>query len=576
MEEIISLILAGKNVKVLAVAGSGKTSSILHVASQYKGTILVLTYNKKLQIETKQRAINLDNVSIFTLHGFCGHVSGKVCFDDTTLIYATSKKINYDLIVVDEMQDFTKRYYEFVKDVISGNKKIPQLLFLGDKNQMIYGYKNASDKYLISADEYFNTVFETVHMDTSYRISKQICDFVNISFPTISIKAIKDGIKPFYYKMSMNKSLDIIADDIKKKLSNGYVPNDFFVLMWSIKSGWTYKDWDNISDKMNEFKIPIYVQSNDDETPSEKLIANKIVFCTFHKTKGLERKIVYILGFDKHHSIKYDTDTTNILYVATTRSLEELHLFQTHNTPWVSMESISKTCNMITDDITITDNSSTNVIFESVTSLCSHKSFEKIDSIMSQIIKTSVKRQDKIIDIPAYTKSIYPNCIEEISDIVGKGIIDYFDHLVYRGWKHELFKDRIKILIDDCLREKKYKRYQIKQYDWIEQKDIDRIIGRLCVAVNRIRWLTDEFEFKMECSNVVGCIDLLTKDSIYEFKCTKTDKPEHFIQLLIYGKMYEKIYKKKLLMKLYYPLIDTLYQIDSDLSFEEIYDILKK
>lgn len=578
-DQIVSLISEGKNVRVLAVAGSGKTTSILYVAKANPNKkILVLTYNKKLQIETAERAISLSNVSVYTLHGYCGHINNEICLDDSKLVYKSPDTIVYDLIVVDEMQDFTKRYYEFVHDVIQGNGKC-QLLFLGDKNQMIYEYKGGTSSYLEDPDKFFGTSFNSVSMNISHRISKQMCNFINVAFPNISIKAEKEGTKPFYYQTSMNKSLSIIAEDINKKIEKGYLCSDFFILMWSVTSQLEKKDWNDITEKMDKANIPVYVQSNDDETPSERLTNGKVVMCTFHKTKGLERKIIYILGFDKNHSIKYQCDETNLLYVASTRALEELHLFQTHKEPWLTMEQIIDVCNIVVEkDIKYNDKPISKMI--SVTNICSHKAFEKINKIYSRTTIIPTMTREKEIILPVFTKSKYVGLIEEISDILGICIIDYFKHYIYQEWKNMKFKDLVKDEISNCKMNKKYKQYQITQYNWIKQKTIDIITKRLSTAVKR-KCTSDVFEKEIICDTfsdkydqIVGRIDLLTRDSIYEFKCTKTQKIEHFIQLLLYGKMYEKKYGDKRLMKLYYPLCDMTYTIDTDLTFDEMIEIL--
>ena len=63
--------LHNSNVLVDAVAGSGKTTTVLHIALQHSlDTILLLTYNKKLRLETKRRAIdnNITNLGLLQLY----------------------------------------------------------------------------------------------------------------------------------------------------------------------------------------------------------------------------------------------------------------------------------------------------------------------------------------------------------------------------------------------------------------------------------------------------------------------------------------------------------------------------
>ena len=55
----IVIDLKNYNITVDAIAGSGKTTTILHIANAYKKKkILLLTYNSKLRSETKTRTQN--------------------------------------------------------------------------------------------------------------------------------------------------------------------------------------------------------------------------------------------------------------------------------------------------------------------------------------------------------------------------------------------------------------------------------------------------------------------------------------------------------------------------------------
>jgi len=76
--------LKNYNVLVDAIAGSGKTTTILHIAKKYKKCkILLLTYNSKLKIETKERCIaeKIKNVDVHTYHSFSRTYNSKAYTD---------------------------------------------------------------------------------------------------------------------------------------------------------------------------------------------------------------------------------------------------------------------------------------------------------------------------------------------------------------------------------------------------------------------------------------------------------------------------------------------------------------
>ena len=63
-----------------------------------------------------------------------------------------------------------------------------------------------------------------------------------------------------------------------------------------------------------ERDIPIYVPSGDDsQIGSDRLVAKKVLFSTFHQSKGLERKVVVIFDFSgnyfKYFGRDYDPNT---------------------------------------------------------------------------------------------------------------------------------------------------------------------------------------------------------------------------------------------------------------------------
>ena len=66
--------LVNNNVVVDSVAGSGKTTCNLHIATKYSDkNILLLTYNAKLKIETREKSqsLGLKNMTVHTYHSFC-------------------------------------------------------------------------------------------------------------------------------------------------------------------------------------------------------------------------------------------------------------------------------------------------------------------------------------------------------------------------------------------------------------------------------------------------------------------------------------------------------------------------
>jgi hypothetical protein len=107
-QNIINL-LNDYNVIVDSVAGCGKTTTNLFIAKQYSNlNILLLTYNSKLKIETKERVKlhNINNLDVFSYHSFTvkyynskGYTD-KIIKDTITDNLKPKYKYNYDLIII--------------------------------------------------------------------------------------------------------------------------------------------------------------------------------------------------------------------------------------------------------------------------------------------------------------------------------------------------------------------------------------------------------------------------------------------------------------------------------------------
>jgi hypothetical protein len=68
---IAASVGGGFSVVVDAVAGSGKTTTVLHIAAASPGKrILLLTYNARLKTETRRRAAGLKNLEVHSYHSF--------------------------------------------------------------------------------------------------------------------------------------------------------------------------------------------------------------------------------------------------------------------------------------------------------------------------------------------------------------------------------------------------------------------------------------------------------------------------------------------------------------------------
>jgi hypothetical protein len=146
------------NVVCEAVAGSGKTTTVLHCARDVPDlTFLVLTYNARLKLTTRQRAreLGLSNVETHSFHACAARYYLPGCRDDEALRRLVEEDapprsaLRFDCLVVDEAQDMTPLLHRFVLKVLrdAGNVSSTQMLVLGDSRQSIYQFRDADPRF---------------------------------------------------------------------------------------------------------------------------------------------------------------------------------------------------------------------------------------------------------------------------------------------------------------------------------------------------------------------------------------------------------------------------------------------
>lgn len=366
---IINHIKSGKyNGEVDAVAGSGKTTTILSLATHITDkSIIQITYNSELkrEVSEKKDKYGLENIAIFTYHSF----AYKYYTEEANTDIGISKIVRtdmppkmalpqMDILVGDEIQDMNFLYYQFVQkvliDIDIGNKSRiqpthdnqVQILILGDKYQGLYEFKGADTRFLTLGHQIWTTAsslpFKQMNLTTSYRLTRPIADFVNkvMLGPDSSlscldgclslverIHAVKDGPKVSYIRRSnCFQVFRTIGAKIVNMILSGYAkPSDIFVLAASVKQ----KYFKMIENMLVENNIPCYVPMNDVNTINSDVIKNKVIFSSFHQSKGRERKVVIIYGFDRTYFNYYNRGADmsvcpSTLYVAATRATEKL------------------------------------------------------------------------------------------------------------------------------------------------------------------------------------------------------------------------------------------------------------
>jgi len=643
--------LSHSNVIVNAVAGSGKTTTILFLAQAYPDKeIMLITYNSKLRLETRKRCaeMELTNIEVHTYHSFCRKFYHNHCKTDTEIreTLLENKPALYDflfdILVLDEVQDMTLLYYRFVKKIVNDmpSERENEVFFclLGDVGQSIFEFNGSDSRFLSMGDKIFEGVnkyqWKKCKLSESFRITNTMADFIcNGCFHgedrIISTK--KSEIKPKYIMIDPfqpNYQYNRIVFEINSLLEEGYLPSDIFILAPTIRNNFQRMDdsestesTENVGGNKNansglspiiilenllilNLKIPIYIPLSDEGSVDESVMNGKLVFLSFHQSKGLERKVVFVYNFDNTYfkyfeKVKSPLVCPNTLYVAITRASERLilvHGYKNGYLPFMKIDGFRSpkleelaTVMYYGSGIHKTKERMTNVNVRNygATGILRHLSQETIDICYSLLDTKCIRPASKdTLRIPHIVKTM--DSSEVVSDLNGICFPLYFElsltnkssilnslkskrhkdgySQLYQGIQdiyidmkksgdlpsHELIEELL--YISNCWSAYQnktiHKLFQIQHYNWLTVRHFEYSMERLNSLGISKKAL---FERDVGCtSNVIiphtinGQIDIIDKPlkNIYEIKCTQELLKEHFIQLALYMYMYETEFQR--------------------------------
>jgi hypothetical protein len=304
-----------------------------------------------LRFEVKDRVqkSGITNMKVHTFHSLAVRYYLSTSYTDTGIRYIILKDLppviklpKFDVFVLDEAQDMTFLYFQLMAKFARDSGNPIQLLILGDYMQGLYEFKGADIRFLTFADilwegfAYLKTQeFKLCTMKMSYRITNQMCSFVNdVMLGENRMEACRDGAPVTYIRNSRINIERIVAVEICKLLEQGYLPDDIFVLGASVKgANSNIRQLENI---LVERGVPCHVPMLEHDKIDERVIDKKVVFSTFHCVKGRQRKFVFIVNFDQSYFKFYARNLPrdrcpNTIYVAGTRATHGLYVLESDN-----------------------------------------------------------------------------------------------------------------------------------------------------------------------------------------------------------------------------------------------------
>jgi len=480
----------GNNIKIDAVAGSGKTTTAYYIGKEFpEDKILLLTYNAKLRLETRDKLEEngVRNVEVHTYHSFCVKYYDHKCLKDGPMKKLVDKDkkslkhFQYKRIICDESQDITPLYYRLIHKIYKDNGSDVLKCIMGDEKQSING---SDERFVTKAETLFktdDTPWVNCNLSTSFRITSEMADFINQGcLQRERILSSKSGVKPIYLKCNVYENqfklkLKSKIFRILEKLLETYQPEDIFILAPSIKSEKT-----PVRVLENKLKtilpdINIFIPTSDEEKIDQKVIEGKIVFSTFHQAKGLERKVVLVYNVDDSYFTFYkqgiDPNTfVNELYVAFTRASERLVLI--HNESNLPLKFLDE--RVVRELTTYIDSDSDRngrrirlkkdkLIKTAVTDITRHIQDNVMEDIMKFFSIEKVREESQRIVIDNQTDQ--GNTIENVSEITGTAVPMYYESIT---------KGHIECIRVMPRNENKTQHNNIKEFGLIDESMVER------------------------------------------------------------------------------------------------------
>ena len=603
--EQLSIINSNTHTIVDAVAGSGKTTTAVLIASENKNkNIFQITYNSMLKIEVREKLnkYKINNMKIHTYHSLVTNFYDNTSFDDEHLKKIIKnntplkQKIDkVDILLIDEVQDMTLDYYKLVHKFIKDTESTPLIYLFGDEKQCIYQFKNASAQFLTLANKIWNIEFNKLNLSTSYRLTNQIAWFINkCMLKSNKIKTVRDGPKVDYYICNSFSIANKIGLVIRNLIKNENLKHDdFFILLPSIKSESPYKKLENY---LVKFGIKCMTPISDDVKLDDSVIKDKVVFTTFHQSKGRERKVIILYNFDNTYFSFFGKNLDqkvcpNILYVAASRASYKLIIIQDDKNPPLSFldlenKNIKTYVNIIkinkkkpTPAKAISDN---NFMKKSVSELVKFLSSSTLDTLITIMKNLFESINNNINSVKIISKiETSPNVFEDVSELNGLVIPSIYEKqgndistIEYYVLTHIRDKPEIKkyageinipcITIADYLKVGNVynaiqnnlhsKISQIQNYNWLTTENVEECFKNINIIKNKNLL----FEHKITNNDeedenffiythpiygeiqISARIDAFDDDNIYEFKCVNSLNLEHKLQLIMYVWLWHK------------------------------------
>ena len=252
---------------------------------------------------------------------------------DTINLFENRKELipQFDYILIDEYQDINSVQIRLI-DLLNAEN----IFCVGDPRQSIYGWRGSDIKYITNFKDKYPD-YQEINLTKNYRSKKPIVELINSLIKYMDLVDLTSDIEG-------NKDIKLLRFDseenefefvIQRILATTVPRNEIFVLAR------TNRQLNDLSLLMKTREIKHIVRSDEIR---KTVIANQedVTLATIHAIKGLESKMVFIIGCtpsnfpckgSEHPIIELITDDYDkeaeekkLFYVAMSRAKDNLYL----------------------------------------------------------------------------------------------------------------------------------------------------------------------------------------------------------------------------------------------------------
>lgn len=575
------------HVSVSAVAGSGKSTLLYSVCAAYPHRkILLITYSSRLKDEArvKVKEKGLENLTVHSFHSAAisfynavGHTDrtlGSIIDNETPL----KQPIDYDTFLLDETQDMNDLLYRFTLKLLTDNTPPNpeefRLAVVGDPQQSIFQYAGASPQYLTEAHVHFGalkglpkysaTPWEYMSLSITFRVPQKVIHFLEqvCGYPEnkmVSHQPDADSPPVRYVLANLYGERAHLAE--LELLLDVFEPGEIFILCPSVTALSVVRFESMIHQELSHRNIPIFVVTSD--TPADPRVTDgKLVICSVHSSKGMERRAVMIFNF---HGTKHHPNPETITpewYVAPTRSLEALVILHHHTASFLNF----------VDEARLREQSDAWELVEysphkesnrtsprpensrAVSKFLKHLNHSTMNECMRLITVETLREPDpQPITLEQFAPGIYGP--ESVSAVNGVAIPSYIEYML-TGNSHvfqtvfpgqEVTPEQFGAQLTLCAAVKKvsadsefeFLARQLREFKWISRRTFEA-----CFTNLKALDLSDDVQFELSVKNrqMHGYMDLVDHGhhKVYELKCTSQLSDEHALQVALYAYLHDK------------------------------------